>query len=179
LFTLLDLCVSSLCRGNANLLCIVPILTDDPRRESILSAHLRERAGPSGLSARGGVSLRGGGAVLARHGRARRRIFSALLGVPAGHARRSLLAAGVRAGLSSGSQRGPWGRAGNAASRAPGAGPFCSAREGRAPVACSAATRPPATSRPARCRESSGPAWGGAARGSSKAGRQRVRLLSG
>ena len=28
--TLLDLCVSSLRRGHANLLCIVPILTDDP-----------------------------------------------------------------------------------------------------------------------------------------------------
>ena len=35
LYTLLDLCVSSLRRGHANLLCIVPILTDDPRRESI------------------------------------------------------------------------------------------------------------------------------------------------
>ena len=34
--TLLDLCVSSLRRGHANLLCIVPILTDDPRRESTL-----------------------------------------------------------------------------------------------------------------------------------------------
>ena len=34
LFTLLDLCVSSLRRGHANLLRIVPILTDDPRRES-------------------------------------------------------------------------------------------------------------------------------------------------
>ena len=34
LFALLDLCVSSLRRGHANLLCIVPILTDDPRRES-------------------------------------------------------------------------------------------------------------------------------------------------
>ena len=32
--TLLDLCVSSLRRGHANLLCILPILTDDPRRES-------------------------------------------------------------------------------------------------------------------------------------------------
>ena len=32
--TLLDLCVSSLRRGHANLLYIVPILTDDPRRES-------------------------------------------------------------------------------------------------------------------------------------------------
>ena len=34
MFTLLDLCVSSLRRGHAKLLCIVPILTDDPRRES-------------------------------------------------------------------------------------------------------------------------------------------------
>ena len=32
--TLLDLCVSSLRKGHANLLCIVPILTDDPRKES-------------------------------------------------------------------------------------------------------------------------------------------------
>ena len=30
-FTLLDLCVSSLRRGHANLLCIVPILSDDPK----------------------------------------------------------------------------------------------------------------------------------------------------
>ena len=35
MFTLLDLCVSSLRRGHANLLCIVPILTDDPRRGSV------------------------------------------------------------------------------------------------------------------------------------------------
>ena len=28
--TLLDLCVSSLRRGHANLLCVVPILSDDP-----------------------------------------------------------------------------------------------------------------------------------------------------
>ena len=34
MFTPLDLCVSSLRRGHANLFCIVPILTDDPRRES-------------------------------------------------------------------------------------------------------------------------------------------------
>ena len=33
-FTLLDSCMSSLRRGHANLLCIVPSLTDDPRRES-------------------------------------------------------------------------------------------------------------------------------------------------
>ena len=32
----LDLCVSSLRRGHANPLCIVPMLTDDPRRESML-----------------------------------------------------------------------------------------------------------------------------------------------
>ena len=35
LVTLLDLCVSSLRRGHANLLCIVPILSDDLRRESV------------------------------------------------------------------------------------------------------------------------------------------------
>jgi len=34
LYTLLDFCVSSLRRGHANLLCTVPSLTDDPRRES-------------------------------------------------------------------------------------------------------------------------------------------------
>ena len=34
LSTLLDLCVSSLRRGHANLLCIVPILMDSPRQES-------------------------------------------------------------------------------------------------------------------------------------------------
>ena len=34
LASLLNLCVSSLRRGHANLLSIVPILTDDPRRES-------------------------------------------------------------------------------------------------------------------------------------------------
>ena len=39
IFTLLDLCVSSLRRGHANLLCIVPILTDDPRRESTVHAY--------------------------------------------------------------------------------------------------------------------------------------------
>ena len=32
--TLLDVCVPSLRRGHANLPCIAPILTDDPRRES-------------------------------------------------------------------------------------------------------------------------------------------------
>ena len=39
MFTLLDLCVSSLRRGHANLLCIVPILTDDPRRESNMTEY--------------------------------------------------------------------------------------------------------------------------------------------
>jgi hypothetical protein len=43
LFTLLDLCVSSLRRGHANLLCIVPILTDDPRRESKDALHTRRQ----------------------------------------------------------------------------------------------------------------------------------------
>ena len=41
LCTLLDLCVSSLRRGHANLLCIVPILTDDPRRESNMIGKLQ------------------------------------------------------------------------------------------------------------------------------------------
>ena len=41
--TLLDLCVSSLRRGHANLLCIVPILTDDPRRESKRGRVPRQR----------------------------------------------------------------------------------------------------------------------------------------
>ena len=35
--TILDFCVSSLRRGHANLLCIVPILTDDLRRGSSIS----------------------------------------------------------------------------------------------------------------------------------------------
>ena len=41
--TLLDLCVSSLRRGHANLLCIVPILPDVPRRESSMCCELRKR----------------------------------------------------------------------------------------------------------------------------------------
>ena len=43
LVTLLDLCVSSLRRGHANLLCIVPILTDDPRRESEMKLRFLPR----------------------------------------------------------------------------------------------------------------------------------------
>ena len=39
--SLLDLCVSSLRTGHANILCIVPSLTDDPRRESYLALWLR------------------------------------------------------------------------------------------------------------------------------------------
>ena len=35
LFALLDVCVSSLCRGHANMICIVPMLTDDPRGKSL------------------------------------------------------------------------------------------------------------------------------------------------
>ena len=48
LFTLLDLCVSSLRRGHAILLCIVPSLTDDPRRESDVAsvAKIRSARGP-------------------------------------------------------------------------------------------------------------------------------------
>ena len=57
LFTLLDLCASSLRRGHANLLCIVPILTDDPRRESIFIVvcylcFTRDRACTAGCSLR-------------------------------------------------------------------------------------------------------------------------------
>ena len=41
LFILLDVCVSSLRRGHASLLCIAPILTDDLRRESeVFSQHI-------------------------------------------------------------------------------------------------------------------------------------------
>ena len=36
IFTLLAVWVSSLRRGHANLLCIVPMLADDPRRESTM-----------------------------------------------------------------------------------------------------------------------------------------------
>ena len=43
LCTLLDLCVSSLRRCHANLLCIVPILPDDPRREE---CKISSYAGP-------------------------------------------------------------------------------------------------------------------------------------
>ena len=47
LIALLDVCVSSLRRGRANLPCIVPILTDDPRRESRgVRAELCSRARP-------------------------------------------------------------------------------------------------------------------------------------
>ena len=41
LVSLLDLCVSSLRRGHANLLCIVPFLTDDPPRESNLDFRFK------------------------------------------------------------------------------------------------------------------------------------------
>ena len=51
LFTLLDLCVSSLRRGHANLLCIVPILTDDPRRESKQQTAHRKKANQTQTSA--------------------------------------------------------------------------------------------------------------------------------
>ena len=40
LVTLLDLCVSFLRRGHTNLLCIVPILSDDPRKVSDLLSNL-------------------------------------------------------------------------------------------------------------------------------------------
>ena len=42
-FALLDLCVSSLRRGHANLRCAAPIAADDPRREcdNVLVRELR------------------------------------------------------------------------------------------------------------------------------------------
>jgi len=49
LFTLLALGVSSLRRGHANLLCIVPILTDDPRRESKTTADTILQTTPGGM----------------------------------------------------------------------------------------------------------------------------------
>ena len=49
LSTLLDLCVSSLCRGHANLLCIVPILTDNPRRKSPLTPGKMRKEGTIAL----------------------------------------------------------------------------------------------------------------------------------
>ena len=67
LCTLLDLCVSSLRRGHANLLCIVPILTDDPRRESENTEHTSRwttetqlRKTPSQPKLRGFPRARGG-----------------------------------------------------------------------------------------------------------------------
>ena len=74
LFTLLDLCVSSLRRGHANLLCIVPILTDDPRRESkleIFGASKSQLCVPSPRSGRSPhtTAVCGGWAPCA-HGRA-------------------------------------------------------------------------------------------------------------
>ena len=53
LHLLFDSCVSSLRRGHANLLCTVPSLTDDPRRESS-AACLFCRAGRQERGERGG-----------------------------------------------------------------------------------------------------------------------------
>ena len=59
MITLLDLCVSSLRRGHANLLCIVPSLTDDPRRESKRKAKQKSKPLPKvktrSLPSRGGL----------------------------------------------------------------------------------------------------------------------------
>ena len=46
LFTLLDSCVSSLRRGHGNLLCIIPSLPDDPRRDPPTSAQPHVTVGP-------------------------------------------------------------------------------------------------------------------------------------
>ena len=57
--TLLDLCVSSLRRGHANLLCIVPILTDDLRRGStVLQRNSRASKAPGWPDQLVGSSLR-------------------------------------------------------------------------------------------------------------------------
>ena len=50
LVTLLDLCVSSLRRGHANLLCIVPILTDEPQEK-----HGKGKKGKSPIARGKGV----------------------------------------------------------------------------------------------------------------------------
>ena len=65
LFTLLDLCVSSLRRGHANLLCIVPILTDDPRRES--KGRFETHVLPSPRQGGCGVPCRGILKTVGRH----------------------------------------------------------------------------------------------------------------
>ena len=57
-----DLCVSSLRRGHANLLCIVPILTDDPRRESV------RESGPSATLVRLATAAIVGNVVGGREG---------------------------------------------------------------------------------------------------------------
>ena len=59
---LLDLCVSSLRRGHANLLCTVPISTDDPRRIPPRASAFRKPAFPRVLQSKGserGVGKRG------------------------------------------------------------------------------------------------------------------------
>ena len=55
---LLDVCVSSLRRGHANLLCIVQMLTDDPRRESsqILHTKILSIKSPADLPVFGAIS---------------------------------------------------------------------------------------------------------------------------
>ena len=50
IYIFLDLCVSSLRRGHANLLCIVPILTGDPRIPSLQCSEAGNR--PSWLARR-------------------------------------------------------------------------------------------------------------------------------
>ena len=54
LFALLDLCASSLRRGHANILRVVEILTDDPRRECNIAEALVQRVGASGENSRTG-----------------------------------------------------------------------------------------------------------------------------
>ena len=56
-FTLLDSCVSSLRRGHANLLCIVPSLTDDPRRDFWANFSSPEGSASRGQDVRVGLLL--------------------------------------------------------------------------------------------------------------------------
>jgi len=55
--TLPDLCVSSLRRGHANLLCTIPILTDDPRRKSEVRLLNSTSRGVGQLSSQGHPAL--------------------------------------------------------------------------------------------------------------------------
>ena len=71
-----DLCVSSLRRGHANLLCIVPILTDDPRRESECCASRFRHTLLEQAAARAPGGAGASGAAARHRARKRRRGFT-------------------------------------------------------------------------------------------------------